>query len=579
MEIVIEKDVEVAARDGAVLSTDVYRPAGAIDLPTLIQRTPYDKGNPALLNYAVDVQRAVGSGYAVVVQDTRGRFGSSGTFTPFLDESADGADTVDWVADQSWSSGRTGMIGGSYFGLTQHLAASAAPAGLRAIAPHVSAADPYNEWTHRGGAFELGFCLSWTLAVLVPGTVAAMVRSGEATRDELLERIAESDRADAHLSRLPLSAVEDLRELAPYYFEWLDHPDHDAYWRSVAPVAPAPETGIPALNSGGWFDLFLPGTIAAYQRLRSRGTGDRAPTARLVVGPWAHGNFSGFFPEQPFGGLGSLDVFDLTGEALRWFDHHLRGIDNGLADELPVRLFVTGANVWRSEEDWPLPGTSFTPFYLHSGGGANGPAGDGRLDREEPAEEPADAYVYDPTDPVPTVGGATFLPGLAVSANSGPRDQRRLDDRRDILCYSSGPLSAPLEVIGPVELVVFVVSSAADTDFTGKLVDVYPGGRSEIVTDGILRARYRDSYSEPRSLERGRVYELRIDLGPVAREFGAGHRIRVDVSSSNFPRFDRNGNTGGLVAEEAAADFVPARNEVHHGRSAPSRLVLPVIDR
>jgi len=238
-----------------------------------------------------------------------------------------------------------------------------------------------------------------------------------------------------------------------------------------------------------------------------------------------------------------------------------------------------GIDQWRDEQDWPLPDTAFTPYYLHSGGGANTPAGDGALSTEAPGDEPADSYTYDPRDPVPTTGGATFLPGLFIAANAGPRDQRPLDDRRDVLTFATPPLERDTEVTGPIELVLYVASDARDTDFTGKLVDVHPDGRAELLTDGILRARYRDSMSEPSLLEPGTVYELRIDVWPTSNVFKAGHRIRLDVSSSNFPRFDRNTNSGGTIATDGPDDLVVAVNQVFHDREHPSHLVLPIIDR
>ena len=238
-----------------------------------------------------------------------------------------------------------------------------------------------------------------------------------------------------------------------------------------------------------------------------------------------------------------------------------------------------GANEWRDEDDWPLPGTEYADYFLHSGGRANTAAGDGGLSTDAPGDEPEDVYLYDPRNPVPTTGGGTFLPGLSIGANAGPRDQRAVEARHDVLCYTTEPLAAPLEVIGPVRAVLHVSSSATDTDFTAKLVDVAPDGRAENLADGILRARYRESLSEPSPLEPERVYEVTVDLVATAAVISAGHRIRLEVSSSNFPRFDRNTNTGGVIATEGEADLRPAVNRVHHTRVRPSRLVLPVIRR
>ncbi len=272
-------------------------------------------------------------------------------------------------------------------------------------------------------------------------------------------------------------------------------------------------------------------------------------------------------------------VADVTAMQIRWFDHWLKGIDNGVPQEKPVKIFVMGRDEWRDEADWPLPDTRFERWYLHSNGHANSAAGDGRLSTTAPCDEPADQYVYDPNDPVPTCGGASFLPGLFIAANAGPRDQTDVETRADVLCYTSEPLARDTEVIGPISLVLQVTSSARDTDFTGKLVDVYPDGRAMILTDGILRARYRESLSRQVLMNPGETYELTIDLVATANLFKAGHRLRLEVSSSNFPRFDRNPNHGGVIAKAVAADFVTANNAVLHEANHPSYLLLPMIER
>jgi putative CocE/NonD family hydrolase len=308
------------------------------------------------------------------------------------------------------------------------------------------------------------------------------------------------------------------------------------------------------------------------------GSEDARRRQRLVIGPWSHGSFVGAFPERSFGLLAGTDAFDITGLQLRWFDWLLKGIDNGLADEKPVRLFVMGCNQWLSVDDWPLPETDYVDFFLHSDGQANTAAGNGVLSLEPPGDEPEDVYLYDPRNPVPTTGGPTYLPGLNVAANAGPRDQKLPEGRPDVLCYTSEPLIAPHQVIGPVELVLHISSSARDTDFTGKLVDVWPDGRTVNLTEGILRARFHRSMSEPSCIEPGQVYELAIDLVATANVFAPGHRIRLEVSSSNFPRFDRNTNTGGAIATEHQTDMCHAVNRVHHSRAFPSRLILPIVD-
>lgn len=578
MNITIEKNVPVRMRDSTRLFADVYRPAVPGRFPVLLNRLPYDKESGPMVSNSLDVLRAVQCGYAVVAQDTRGRYASEGTFNPFFDEARDGADTVEWAAAQPWSSGAIGMFGASYFGATQWLAATQSPSALRAIAPFITTDQYYESWAYQGGAFQLGFNLHWALVSLALGEVTRQMGDGKATARDFASVVAALDSNDSLYRRLPLRGVAEIREVAPYYLDWLDHPTYDGYWRATAPCESYPSIKVPALNMGGWYDLFLKGTLANYTGMKQHGgTAEARRGQHLVIGPWAHGATTGWFPEGSFGWRGGTDGYDLTAHQLRWFDWLLKGEDNGVARDKPVQLFVMGVNQWRGAEDWPLPGTEYVDYFLHSGGRANTAAGDGVLSTEAPSEEPEDAYVYDPRDPVPTTGGATFLPGLFVGANAGPRDQRVPESRPDVLCYTTGPLAAPLEVIGPVRLVLHVCSSAPDTDFTAKLVEVWPDGRAVNLADGILRARYRTSLSEPCLLEPGKIYEVTVDLVATANVFAAGHRIRLEVSSSNFPRFDRNTNTGGVMADQTEADLRQAVNRVFHDRRHPSRLVLPVV--
>jgi uncharacterized protein len=580
VNIIIEKNVLVPMRDGVKLATDVYRPETSDPCPTLVNRLPYNKELPGLLNVSFDLLRGVQAGYAIVVQDTRGRYASEGRFNPFFDEATDGADTIAWAASQAWSDGAVGMIGGSYFGATQWTAATQAPPALRAIAPLITTDQYYESWAYQGGAFQLGFNLHWTLTSLVLGEISRRMGRGDAGPEDLAAIVAAVDGNDALYRRVPLTGLPELAGLAPYYEEWLAHPSYDDFWRATAPSESFAAIQVPALNMGGWYDLFLKGTLANYVGMKQRGGSDLARRQqRLVIGPWAHGALAGWYPERSFGLLSGSDAADITALQLRWFDWLLKGEDTGIEHDKPVRLFVMGANVWRDEDDWPLPDTQYVDYFLRSDGRANTAAGDGVLSAAAPHDEPEDVYTYDPRDPVPTNGGATFLPGLFIAANAGPRDQRIVEARPDVLCYTTHPLTAPVAVIGPVSLVLHASSSAPDTDFTAKLVDVWPDGRAENVADGILRARYRGSLSEPAPLEPGTIYELVVDLVATANVFAGGHRIRLEVSSSNFPRFDRNTNTGGVIAEEGEDDFRPAVNRVHHTTSHPSRLILPVIRR
>jgi putative CocE/NonD family hydrolase len=578
--VVVDHGLPVPMRDGVRLTADLYRPDIAGRLPLLLQRTPYGRQVVSSVNIACDVQRAARAGYAVMIQDVRGRFDSGGAFTPFEQEVADGADTIAWIAAQPWSDGMVGMVGASYVGATQWLAAQAAPSGLRAIAPLVTAADYHDGWIYQGGAFCLGLSLCWALESLLPDTAAR--REGRRALPEAAAAVI--DAIDEHYLGHPRSLPALVAELAPYYGDWLAHPGAGGGWRRLAPKAHHERIGVPALNVAGWYDCFLGGTLANYIGMRSRGPG-AARASRLVVGPWSHAVMTGRFAERGFGASASADLVDLTGLQLRWFDYWLRQGTRVERDrferEAPVRIFVMGANHWRDEPDWPLPDTRYTDLFLHSGGAANGAGGDGALAAEPPGDEPADTFRYDPKDPVPTVGGQTLLPGGLLAANAGPRDQRVVEARADVLCYSTPPLRRPLEVTGPVRAVLHVASSAVDTDVTAKLVDVHPDGRAEILTDGIRRARYRDSLDHAVPLTPGEPAAVEVDLWATSNVFLPGHRIRLEVSSSNFPRFDANPNTGFEPGADGGPPPEPvvANNRVLHDRAHPSRLVLPVIER
>ncbi len=573
MQLIIDKHLQVPMRDGVLLATDVYRPAGPGPFPVVMMRLPYNKEQPVLLFLAGDILRVAQAGYAVVVQDCRGTWASGGEFSPYFQEAEDGADAIAWAAAEPWSTGEVGMMGASYYGATQWLAAIEAPPALKAISPFITTDQYYEKWTYQGGAFQLGFMLQWASATFgVAEAVRRLLRgTGDATG--VGTAIGAADAVAANYWHLPLCELPAVANLTPYVRDWLAHPSYDDYWRAAAPCEHYAKITTPALNFGGWYDLFLGGTLANYAAMK-----DRTPQ-KLVIGPWVHGYNGGVYPARNFGLMAHDGVADVTAMQIRWFDHFLKGEANGVLDEAPVKIFVMGPDVWREEADWPLPDTDWQQWYLHSAGSAGTKAEDGVLSPRAPGQEAPDSYLYDPRDPVPTVGGASFLPGLFIAANAGPRDQREVEQRADVLCYTSAVLERDLEVTGPVQLVLYVSSSALDTDFTGKLVDVHPDGTALILTDGILRARYRESLSSPQLMTPGEVYRLEIDLVATSNVFAAGHRLRLEVSSSNFPRFDRNTNSGGVIATETEADFVRATNTVWHDELRASHLVLPVIAR
>lgn len=567
----IDKNVMVPMRDGVRLATDVYRLEGAAPAPVLVSRTPYNKEYSVEGSSTFDILRAVQASYTVVTQDVRGRYASEGTFRPHIQETEDGLDTFTWAAAQPWSNGMLGTFGGSYLGGTQWLPARAQPPALRAMAPAITFSDGYEGCCYQGGAKVL-HDLRWVVANIVPAEIQRRTARGE----KVLESKTPLD-VDGALTEIPLATHPLIREYAPFYLDWLAHTTADDYWLPSSPEAGYEHISVPALNISGWYDIFLWSTFQNYMGMKQRGGSEAArKNQRLIIGPWTHMNFSGSFPEIEFGRGGSSASVDLPGIHLRWFDRWLKDVDNGIDQEPPVMLFVMGIDRWRSEPDWPLPDTQYRSFYLHSAGGANTLNGDGFLSIEPPGDEPPDKYQYDPLHPVPTVGGQVILPGGNAM---GPRDQHEVELRDDVLVFSTPILEQPLEVTGPVELRLFVASSARDTDFTGKLVDVYPDGRAIILTEGILRARYRRSFSVPELLEPEAVYEIQLNLWATANVFLPGHRIRLEVSSSNFPRFDRNSNTGGVIAKEAPSQYRPALNRVFHDAAHPSHLVLPIIER
>jgi putative CocE/NonD family hydrolase len=559
--VLIERNLEVAAGDGVCLRADVYRLDDARPRPTLLHRTPYGKLDQ-LAGGSLDARRLVEAGFNLVVQDVRGRFGSEGRFEPYLHEADDGAVTIDWIARRPWSLPSVGMIGRSYAGAAQWLAATtpSPPAALRALSPDVASSDFYEGWTYRGGALELGFCLHWVLGDLAVAPPNAPREAAEWLAE--LSRLGELD----DLFRRPWCVLDALDHLAPFYRSWLRHPARDAYWHARNARERMTRLAAPALSIGGWYDGFLSGTLEAFSLSRSVASTDQARRcSRLVVGPWSHVRRDGRFPSRDFG-----PGPDLTALHIAWFRRHL--LHEPAADAPPVTLFVMGADEWRTFESWP-PDASPTTLYLRSGGHAHTAAGDGQLDLARADDEPCDVYRYDPADPVPTLGGATIMRGMADGSDCGPLDQTPVESRRDVLCYSTPPLNRPVTVIGDIEAVLFAASSAPDTDFTAKLVDVEPGGRATILCDGITRARHQIG----RLLDPGAVHRIAIRVGATAHRFGRGHRIRLEISSSNFPRYDRNPNTGGPSLALGDGPMVCAHNTIHHAGRWASQLRLRVL--
>ncbi len=582
-DIKVTRDVSVQMRDGTILYADVFRQDNDGKYPVLLQRTPYNKQDYRNGQTETDIFGAVGRGYVVVIQDCRGRYTSDGEFKPFHQEINDGYDTVEWCGAQSWSDGKVGMFGTSYVGATQWLAAVAKPPSLRCIVPCFTASDYYEGWTYQGGAFEWGFMCNWVLPYF---TAADLVRQHSRTPladfAEKSQRLIDAvDHMDATVRTLPLSDFPIDRELSPYFHEWLSHPARGDFWKAVSIQDRHSDIEVPAYNHGGWYDIFLDGTIRNFTGVCAKGsTGEARSGSRLTLGAWTH-------TTPPASAAGSVDFglnagqglapigINIHQEQLAFMDYWLKGIDSGIGSQPPVKVFVMGENVWHYEHEWPLARTQFTDYYLHSDGGANSSAGDGSLSTTAPGEERPDHFLYDPYHPVPSHGGQTCC--FPTRLFAGIYDQSEIETRTDVLLFATPPLEQETEVTGPIVLKLWAETTAPDTDFTGKLVDIFPNGSVRNLTDGIIRARYRNGTNKAELLPQGEIAEYTIDLWSTANLFKVGHRIGLEVASSNFPRFDRNMNTGGTFGQEI--EMKPAIQTIYHDVAHPSRLILPIIPR
>ncbi len=575
-----EPNIPIVLRDGTTTYADIFRPDVNDKFPGLLHRTPYDKRSAQSTIGDIDAIHAAMEGYAVVIQDIRGRILSDGEFYTFVNEIDDGYDSVEWVAAQPWCSGKVGMYGTSYVGATQWLAAIAKPPSLVAIAPGVTASNYHDGWVWQGGAFELGFSLSWA-SMLAAGNWTHPSRAKLLSLSQQEAITAAQEDLMSCYNYLPLQDITHLeRDVAPYYLDWLSHPDYDEYWKKISIEEFHAMIDIPAFNYGGWQDIFLKGTIRNFVGMNRLGGSDEARKGqRLVIGPWDHNNANkeggAIIGGYDFGSSSSGAAVGLQGLLLNFFDYWLKGENNGIINEKPIQIFVMGENVWRLEDEWPLKRAVDVNYYLHSEGKANTLNGDGILNPEMPLSEPTDTYLYNPMNPVPTSGGGLCCD--AINLGSGVHNQKCVEERSDILVYSTPPLDHDTEVTGPITVTLFASSSAQDTDFTGKLVDVDPCGFARNLTDGIIRARYRQGSEKPELIEAHKIYEYKIDLWATSNVFKKGHQIRLEISSSNFPRFDRNTNTGNPIGEDK--EFIAAMQTIHHSNNYPSHITLPTIPK
>jgi uncharacterized protein len=559
--VTFERNVAMKTRNGVTLYADIFRPKADGQFPVLLQRTPYDKNN----GVSFGLQGAA-RGYVMIMQDVRGRYTSEGEWYVFKHESEDGYDAVEWAAALPYSNGKVGMWGGSYVGATQLLAAIARPPHLVGICPIVTASNYHENWTYQGGAFQQWFAESWT-SFLAQNTFDRHL--AEAT-DAILGV------AQLPLARYPLFNMADSRtsdllpSLAPYFLDWLAHPTYDEYWRRWSIEEHYADITVPALTIAAWYDIFQGGSLRNYVGLKTHAGSDAARRGQhLLVALGGHAGTGTRVGDVDFGAAAKFNADDAT---LDWYDFLFKGAQNEFAQK-PVTIFVMGLNQWRQEDDWPLARAKNTRYFLHSRGAANSAGGNGSLSTKAPNSEPPDRYVYDPTNPVPTIGGPLCCD--ATHLKPGARDQRPAETRQDVLVYSAGAFSEDVEVTGPVSVEIYVQSSAVDTDFTAKLIDVDADGFARNLSDGIIRARYRNSRERAELLKPGQMYKVTVDLGSTSNVFLKSHALRLEISSSNFPRFDRNLNTS--EQPESGQHFVRATNVIYHDRRHSSVLVLPVV--
>ncbi len=558
--VLYERNVPVKMRDGVTLRADIFRPKADGKFPVLLQRTPYDKNNGVEMGLA-----GAARGYGVIFQDVRGRYTSEGEWYTFKHESDDGYDTIEWAAALPYSDGRVGMFGGSYVGATQMLAAIAHPPHLAGICPVVTASNYHENWTYQGGAFEQWFNESWT--------------SGLA-QDTMNRVVHDQSNATKGMWQLPLTsfplfnfppatgADSSTAALAPYFLDWLAHPTYDDYWKKVSIEEHFADINVPALHIPAWYDIFQDGSLKNYVGIKTKGGEAARKNQHLLMIIGGHAGNGQKVGEVDFGAEAPFHEKEVT---LDWYDFLFKGVKNEFAGK-PVKIFVMGTNQWREEDDWPLARARNTKYFLHSAGKANSLRGDGTLSTTAPKAESSDQYVYDPANPAPTTGGPLCCDARRLG---GPVDQRAVEARDDVLVFSTPAMTQDTEVTGPVSLELYVKSSAVDTDFTAKLVDVWPNGFAQNLTEGILRARYRNSNEKAEWLNSREVYKLNLNVWSTSNVFKKGHVLRLEISSSNFPRFDRNMNTGEPAA--TSQRFVPATNVIYHDAEHPSALVLPIV--
>ena len=562
-EVRKEFNVRVPMRDGVEMSLDIYRPQADGRFPTILNRTPYDNNR----HFASGMKYAR-QGYVYITSDARGRHDSDGEWVPVMNEADDGFDTQEWIGAQPWSDRNICTTGGSYEGWTQWMPAPQDSKYLTCMLPEVAPPHLFRNLPYENGV-PFMFIANWML--IMDGRT--MQIRGRSLREIFLEAFFEDlyDWDEIQWT-LPLKDLDNAAGYdIPWWDDWMEHDSYDAFWDRADYQARIARIDVPVYQISSWYDHDFPGTFLNFPLIESHGHPDARKHQKMLITPFGH-----WYYLQTDGRFGSMDfgpgsVVDADRERQRWFDHWLKGIDNGIMDEPRVKVFVMGANQWRTADTWPLPETEYREWYLSSGGHANTLHGDGRLTTEPPRnEERQDRYRYDPADPAPSA--PPLDPPVSIM---GPEDLRPIHSRNDVLVYQTDPLDEPIEVVGPVTLKLHAASSALDTDWFVRLSDVHPDGYAMRLGHGVLRARFRNSISAPEPLEPGKAYEYTIDVWPTGNRFRKGHRIRLDVTSSAFPLFARNLNTG--RNNQTTTEMVVAEQTVFHGPSHPSRLILPVV--
>lgn len=551
-EIRIDRDVRVAIRDGITLSADIYRPRQEGRYPAIVIRTPYVKTSKMIHDNGSYFAE---HGYAVVYIDVRGRGDSDGVFVPYRNEAQDGYDCIEWAAAQPWCTGDVGTMGGSYLARVQWLTAVTQPPHLKAMICSVTPSDPFVEWP---------------TGVPTPHHLCWLYM----TSGRVMQNVDVVDWESIYW-HLPLETMDELTgRPSAHWRQELEHPYLDEWWKQICYQTQFHKIDVPVLHISGWYDDEQVGTPLNFIGMTQGAASETArKSQKLLMGPWPHQiNASTKLGEIDFG---PDSLIDLRGYQLRWFDHWLKAEQNGIMEEPPVRLFVMGENKWREEKEWPLARTEWTKYHIHSLGKANSRFGDGWLSTDAPAadggEAAADRYLYDPANPVP------FITEPTSAQIGGPDDYSAIERRDDLLVFSTQALSEDVEVTGPVKMELYAASSATDTDFMVKLLDVWPNGFAQRLTDGMVRARFRDGMDKPSLIEPGRIYRYEIDCWNTSHVFRKGHRIRIEIASSAFPKYDRNPNTGAPLGK--TDEMMVAEQTIYHDPDHPSAIILPIIPR